>query len=164
MSNTAPFIISSDGRARNVLPGGLEIEGGVFRPPVHDTVSRDALGTGIPLWSSIFNTDTERIEFWDGIVWRSSVPSVLATRRSNIELDYISPGIFRIPDGEKFFHSAKVSVEVKWHRIDVYEGTVRGYMVGESGGAGTGYDTIFFGGIRPKQGEVYASYWIDEDF
>ena len=65
--------------------------------------------------------------------------------RKNVPLSGNKDGVnrtFTVPDSEKFYHAAKLSIEVFLNGQKLAFGT--NYTVQESGGAGTGYDQITF--------------------
>jgi hypothetical protein len=85
--------------------------------------------------------------------------------RWNKDLVGIKNGInpsFLIPDGDKFLQSGENVVRVYRNGLRQNFGAGSDYTVSESGGVGTGYDTITFNGTAPlAYEELTADYMID---
>lgn len=70
--------------------------------------------------------------------------------------------IFIVPDGEKFLQSGNNVIRVYRNGLRLKFGVGNDYTVSESGGAGTGYDTITFAGPAPlAYEELTADYLVD---
>lgn len=85
--------------------------------------------------------------------------------RWNKELDGTKDGVnqeFTIPGGEKFIQGGENVIRVYRNGLRQNLGTGSDYTVSESGGAGTGYDTITFIGPAPlAYEELTADYMVD---
>lgn len=53
---------------------------------------------------------------------------------------------------EDFLNTADLTVAVYWNGLRLFEGAVCDYTISESGGIGTGFDTITFA-VAPKTGD-----------
>lgn len=71
--------------------------------------------------------------------------------RRNIPLNGTKDGVnrtFTVPNSEKYYHTSDLSISVFMNGQKLVYGT--NYTVAESGGAGTGYDTVEFTTDPPR--------------
>lgn len=69
---------------------------------------------------------------------------------------------FAVPGGEKFIQSGEIIIRVYRNGVRQNFGADSDYTVSESGGVGTGYDTITFTGPAPlAYEELTADYMAD---
>lgn len=69
---------------------------------------------------------------------------------------------FTIPGGEKFLQVGELVIRVYRNGLRMRLGSSNDYVVSESGGMGTGYDTITFTGPAPLDYEnLTADYMVD---
>lgn len=92
-----------------------------------------------------FNTEQLAFLNENGINLGTSVTSanLAVIRREDIELDGVVDGvnnIFTIPNGEKFLETSIYKIIVYMNGVKQFFGG--DYLIAESGGVGTGYDTV----------------------
>ena len=81
--------------------------------------------------------------------------------RHDVELDGTKDGVnkvFTIPGGEKAHNDALHKLEVEYNGFDMTEGVGCDYLASESGGPGTGYDTVTFVFAPDAQDTVVAHF------
>lgn len=89
-----------------------------------------------------------------------AVPS--ASFRWDILLDGLTNGInktFTIPASEKFVQSGNIHIRPYLNGQRLLSGASGDYTVSESGGAGTGYDTVILA-VAPKPGDNVTADFI----
>jgi len=69
--------------------------------------------------------------------------------------------VYSLPDGDKAFYAEPgVKIKVLYNGQRMHEGALNDFITSESGGPGSGYDTITFIDIKPVLGDVITADYI----
>jgi hypothetical protein len=93
----------------------------------------------------------------------TSGAALLSRLRWDIELVGTKNGVndtFTVPPPDKFVNLSNVKIRVHYNGQRLLEGALNDYVVSESGGPSTGFDTITLNGIGPKATETLTADYV----